>query len=125
MKVMAQSPDSNEILRGAPTLADRRCVACHGGMATLGGDEIADFSKYIEGWEVVNSHHLLKKFKFLNFQQALEFVNRVGELAEAECHHPDILLRWGSTEITLWTRAASGLTVNDFILAAKIDRLQS
>jgi len=74
-------------------------------------------------WNIVNEHHLVRTFKFLDFKSALAFVNRVGEVAEAQGHHPDILLRWGKAEITTWTHAVDGLTESDFILAAKIDQL--
>ena len=68
-------------------------------------------------------HHITKTFPFPDFRQALNFVNRVGELAEQQGHHPDILLAWGKAEITIWTHKINGLTESDFILAAKIDRL--
>jgi 4a-hydroxytetrahydrobiopterin dehydratase len=92
-------------------------------MPPLSTGEIAVLAAQLRDWEVVAGRHLKKPFKFRDFRSALEFVNRVGELAEAEGHHPDITLGWGKAEITLWTHAAGGLTENDFILAAKIDRL--
>ena len=85
--------------------------------------EIEDFARQIQGWEIVDGRHLRKRFKFPDFRAALAFVNRLGETAEAEGHHPDIGLGWGRVEVTLWTHAAGGLTENDFILAAKIDGL--
>jgi 4a-hydroxytetrahydrobiopterin dehydratase len=74
-------------------------------------------------WQVIDEHHLLRTYKFPDFKSALEFVNRVGALAEEQGHHPDILLAWGKVEITLWTHAVDGLTESDFILAAKIERI--
>lgn len=74
---------------------------------------------------MVDEHHLVRHFKFADFKQALAFVNRVGELAEGQGHHPDILLAWGKAEITLWTHKVNGLTESDFIMAAKIDQLPS
>jgi 4a-hydroxytetrahydrobiopterin dehydratase len=74
-------------------------------------------------WKVVNEHHLVRDYRFPDFRSALAFVNKVGELAEQQGHHPDILLGWGKVEITTWTHAVDGLTESDFILAAKIDRL--
>ena len=74
-----------------------------------------------EGWEVVEGHHLRRVFKFPDFKQALNFVNRVGEIAEKQGHHPDILLSWGKVEITTYTHTTNGLTEKDYILAAKID----
>jgi 4a-hydroxytetrahydrobiopterin dehydratase len=76
-----------------------------------------------DGWEASGIHHLEKEYRFLNFVDALRFVNQVGELAEADGHHPDLLLGWGRVKVYLWTHAAGGLTKNDFILAAKIGAL--
>ena len=84
---------------------------------------MAELHKQVADWQVVNEHHLTRQFKFPDFKQALAFVNRVGELAEEQGHHPDILLAWGKAEITLWTHKIDGLTESDFIMAAKIDRL--
>ena len=72
---------------------------------------------------MVNGHHLKRAFSFPDFRAALAFVNRVGELAEEQGHHPDIFLAWGKAEITTWTHKIDGLTESDFILAAKIDQL--
>ncbi len=104
-------------------LSGRHCVPCERGATPLDANAIDRLRAQVEGWEVVNGHHLHKAWKFPDFRSALTFVNRVGEAAESEGHHPDIVLRWGKVEITLWTHAAGGLTENDFILAAKIDRL--
>jgi len=89
----------------------------------LKGEQLAAFESQVEGWEVVEEHHIAKTFRFRNFREALQFVNRVGELAEEQGHHPDIFLAWGKAEITIWTHKINGLTESDFILAAKIDRL--
>jgi 4a-hydroxytetrahydrobiopterin dehydratase len=67
--------------------------------------------------------HIAKSFKFPDFRGALKFVNRIGELAEEQGHHPDIFLAWGKVEITTWTHKINGLTESDFILASKIDQL--
>lgn len=104
-------------------LASRECVPCRGGVPPLKGDELKNLSTKIEGWSVVAEHHLSKVFKLRNFQEALAFVNRVGELAEQQGHHPDICFGWGRAEITIWTHKIDGLTESDFILAAKIDQL--
>ena len=72
---------------------------------------------------MVNSHHLKRAFSFADFRSALAFVNRVGEIAEEQGHHPDIFLAWGKAEVTIWTHKIDGLTESDFILAAKIDQL--
>ena len=107
-------------------LADRDCVPCRGGVPPLkGGQLIAVFQQLPERseWSVVGEHHLTRNYKFPDFKTALAFVNRVGALAEEQGHHPDLLLAWGKVEVTLWTHAVNGLTESDFILAAKIDRL--
>jgi 4a-hydroxytetrahydrobiopterin dehydratase len=74
-------------------------------------------------WKIVDEHHIVRSFKFPDFKSALAFVNKVGEVAEEQGHHPDILLGWGKVEITTWTHAVDGLSESDFILAAKIDQL--
>jgi 4a-hydroxytetrahydrobiopterin dehydratase len=105
-------------------LAEKTCVPCHGGVPALKGDALVALQKQLEGWRVVEEHHLVKTWKFPDFRTALAFVNKVGELAEEQGHHPDIFLAWGKVEITLWTHAVNGLTESDFIMAAKIDRLR-
>jgi 4a-hydroxytetrahydrobiopterin dehydratase len=105
-------------------LADKKCVPCRGGVPPLKGKELAALHKSVPQWNVVDEHHLKREFKFADFKQALAFVNRVGEVAEEQGHHPDILLTWGKAEITLWTHKIDGLTESDFIMAAKIDRLE-
>ncbi len=110
-----------------PNLADKTCVPCRGGTPALKGKELAAVHRQLPDsahWTVVNEHHLVRNYKFPDFKTALAFVNKVGELAEKQGHHPDILLAWGKAEITIWTHAVDGLTESDFILAAKIDRLQ-
>ncbi len=107
------------------SLASKTCVPCRGGVPPLKGQELATLHKQVPEWQVVNEHHIVRQFKFPDFKQALAFVNRVGELAEDQGHHPDIFLAWGKAEITLWTHKIDGLTESDFIMAAKIDRLLS
>lgn len=107
----------------AKDLAARHCLPCEGAARPLGATDIAALRSQIGAWEVVSDHHLTRVFKFPDFHTALMFVNRVGEVADAEGHHPDISLSWGRVEVTLWTHSAGGLTENDFIMAAKIDRL--
>ena len=104
-------------------LAAKTCVPCRGGVPPLKGQELEALRKQVPGWEVISEHHLHKAFKFPDFRQTLDFVNRVGALAEEQGHHPDMLLSWGKAEITLWTHKIDGLTESDFIMAAKIDRL--
>jgi 4a-hydroxytetrahydrobiopterin dehydratase len=107
------------------SLADKKCVPCHGGVPPVKGAELKEFSRQIPEWKVVEGHHIVRTFKFPDFKSALAFVNRVGEVAEEQGHHPDILLAWGKAEVTTWTHAINGLSESDFILAAKIDRLAS
>jgi len=104
-------------------LADKKCVPCRGGVPPLKGEELKKLHNGIPEWEVVSEHYLHRESRFPDFKQALDFVNRVGSIAEQEGHHPDILLAWGKVGITLWTHKIDGLTESDFILAAKIDRL--
>src|SRR4029078_12293711 len=105
-------------------LSARQCVPCRGGVPALTADEITPLLTQRDGWEVVNEHHLKKGYRFADFKEALAFVNRVGNLAEEQGHHPDICFGWGSVEITIWTHKIDGLTESDFILAAKIDELK-
>lgn len=104
-------------------LASRQCVPCRGGVPPMRGEEIKEFLAEVEGWEVLEEHHLRRKYKFGDFREALAFVNRVGALAESEGHHPDISFGWGYAEIRIWTHKIDGLTESDFILAAKIDAM--
>lgn len=104
-------------------LASKTCVPCRGGVPPLKGEGLMALQKQVSGWQVVEEHHLTKTFKFPDFRQALAFVNKVGELAEEQGHHPDITLAWGKVDITIWTHKIDGLTESDFILAAKVDKL--
>ncbi len=109
------------------SLADKTCVPCRGGVQPLKGKDLAAIHQLLSEfaqWNVVNEHHIVRNYKFPDFLSALAFVNKVGAVAEEQGHHPDILLGWGKVEITTWTHAVDGLTESDFILAAKIDRLQ-
>ena len=107
----------------ASELTGKHCVACKGGTPTLKGEELKPYAAQVPEWTIVAEHSLERVFKFSDFRTALAFVNRVGELAEAEWHHPDIELAWGRAAIKTWTHKVDGLTENDFILAAKIDAL--
>ncbi len=108
------------------SLAEKTCVPCRGGVPPLAGAELKAIYDQLPGkkdWNVVDEHHLTRTFTFPDFKQALDFVNRVGAVAEEQGHHPDILLAWGKVEITLWTHKVNGLTESDFIMAAKVDQL--
>jgi 4a-hydroxytetrahydrobiopterin dehydratase len=104
-------------------LANRACVPCQGGVPRLRGAEVEELAGQVASWEVIDEHHLRRRFEFPNFRAALEFVNRVGEVAEREGHHPDISFGWGYCELTIYTHAIDGLSESDFVLAAKLDRL--
>lgn len=105
-------------------LAEKECVPCKGGTPPLKGDELKRLAGQLAGdWRVVNDHHLEREYKFKNFREALDFTNRVGELAEKIQHHPDIYLAWGKVKLTLWTHKIDGLSESDFVFAAKVDEL--
>ena len=105
------------------SLADKTCVPCRGGVPPMKGRELKRILELVPQWKAVNEHHITRTFTFPDFRKALDFVNRVGEVAEQQGHHPDILLTWGKAEVTLWTHKIDGLTESDFIMAAKIDQL--
>ncbi len=107
----------------APALAERQCIPCAGGTPPLTPEEVGPLLAQLEGWEVVDNHHLTKQYKFRNFAEALAFVNRVGELAEEEGHHPDLHLAWGKVGVEIWTHKIDGLSESDFVFSAKCDRL--
>ncbi len=103
-------------------LAAKECIPCRGGVPPLKGKEIHTLQEKLGGgWKVVEEHHLEKEYPFKNFRQALDYTNRVGELAEAQGHHPDIYLAWGKVKLSIWTHKIDGLTESDFIFAAKSD----
>ena len=105
-------------------LAEKECAPCKGGTPPLKGEALSKLKQQLAGgWQVVNEHHLEKEYKFKDFREALEFTNKVGELAEAQGHHPDIFLAWGKVKLTVWTHKIEGLTESDFVLAAKADQM--
>ncbi len=104
-------------------LASKTCVPCRGGTPPLKGEDLNDLRRQVPEWEVLGEHHLRRRFRFKNFREALDFVNRVGELAEEQGHHPDVSFGWGYAEVTIFTHKIDGLTESDFILAAKISEL--
>ena len=105
-------------------LAKKECVPCKGGVPPLKGKELNElYAQLGADWKVVDVHHLEKEFKFNNFRQALDFTNKVGELAESQGHHPDIFLSWGKVKLMIWTHKIDGLTESDFVFAAKVEEL--
>ncbi len=104
-------------------LASKSCVPCRGGVPPLKGDALATIARKLPRWTVVGEHHLERTFTFPDFKAAMAFVNRVGELAEEQGHHPDLALSWGKVGVTIFTHKIDGLTESDFVLAAKIELL--
>ena len=108
-------------------LADKKCIPCEGNIPSFDMSEIHKYLKKVDGWEVKadNSkiYYLIKKFNFKNFLESQNFVNKVGEIAEKEGHHPDIYYGWGYAEIKIFTHAIKGLHESDFVLAAKVDKI--
>ncbi len=107
-------------------LVGMKCVACRGDEPQATPDEIAIYQPLVAEWRIVtrdNVNRLERTFKFKNFAQAIAFTNKVAEIAEAEEHHPTILTEWGKVTVTWWTHKIKGLHRNDFIMAAKTDRL--
>ena len=107
-------------------LTQMRCVACRKDEPTVTDAEIAEFQPQVSGWEIVELDaikRLRRVFSFDDFAQALEFTNKVGELADEERHHPALLTEWGRTTVTWWTHKIRGLHRNDFVMAAKTDVL--
>jgi len=107
-----------------PSLSKGRCVPCEGGVEPLQSTEIEKLLRQLSaGWRVADGRCLEKEYQFKNFREALDFVNKVGDLAESQGHHPDIYLAWGKVRLIIWTHKIGGLHENDFILAAKADEL--
>ena len=108
---------------GSPvSLADKKCVPCRGGTPPLEGAELRRLPDQLPDWKIIEEHHITKSFLFPDFRKALDFVNRVGEVAEEQGHHPDLTLSWGKVDVVIFTHKIRGLTDSDFILGAKIDR---
>ena len=106
------------------TLVQKTCTPCRGGIPPLSRAEAERFKAQIPAWELASdARHIERQFKFGNFREALAFVDKVGQLAEEEQHHPDIHFGWGYANVELSTHKIKGLHENDFILASKIDRL--
>jgi 4a-hydroxytetrahydrobiopterin dehydratase len=106
------------------TLAEKKCTPCRGGIPPLTHEEAERFLSQTPGWELrEDGHRIERTFRFRNFQEALAFVRNVGDLAEAESHHPDVSFGWGYATISLRTKKIKGLHENDFIMASKIDRM--
>lgn len=104
-------------------LANRTCVPCEGGTKPMSRKEAESYLTQVSGWDIVDSK-IEKEFRFKDFKEAMKFVNKVAEIAEEEGHHPDINISWNKVTLELTTHSIRGLSENDFIVAAKIDRLE-
>ena len=110
-------------------LIKKKCVPCEGGVTPFDISEIHKYQKKVDGWDIIKDKKkiffLEKNFKFKNFLDSQDFVNKVGRISEEEGHHPEILFGWGYVKISITTHAIEGLSENDFILAAKIDKISN
>ena len=108
-------------------LHKKKCIPCEGNIPAFNIDEIHKYLKKIDGWDVKKnneqSYYLEKNFKINNFLESQKFVNKIGDIAEAEGHHPDISFGWGYAKIKIFTHSIKGLAESDFVLAAKIDHI--
>ena len=110
-------------------ISKKKCVPCEGKTVPFDISEIHKYQKKVDGWDIAknekNNFFLEKNFKFKNFKDSQDFINIIGKISEEEGHHPDITFGWGYAKITITTHAIEGLSENDFILAAKIDKILS
>jgi 4a-hydroxytetrahydrobiopterin dehydratase len=105
-------------------LAEKSCTPCRGGIPPLTQEEAAAYSKQAPDWHLLeNTTRIERTYRFKNFREAFGFVERAAALAEAEGHHPDIRFGWGYATVSLYTKKIKGLHENDFIMAAKLDRI--
>ena len=108
-------------------LYKKKCVACDGKIPPFNINEIHKYLKKVDGWDVKKNNNdtyfLEKSFKFKNFSESQKFINEVGNIAEIEGHHPDIIFGWGYAKIQIFTHKIQGLVESDFILAAKINKI--
>jgi 4a-hydroxytetrahydrobiopterin dehydratase len=106
-------------------LTQKKCVPCEGGTPKLGPERVNELLGQLDGW-TVRDGRLSKHHRFKDFAGAMKFVNAIADLAEQEGHHPDFTVRdWNIVDVSIWTHAIGGLSENDFILAAKIDRIRA
>ena len=107
-------------------LLEKKCIPCEGGVVPFDISEIHKYQKMVDGWNIIKDkkdiYFLEKQFSFKNFLDSQKFVNEVGKISEEEGHHPEITFGWGYAKINITTHAIEGLSENDFILAAKIDK---
>lgn len=108
-------------------LSDKKCVPCEGGISPFSLENLFEYQKQVnEDWRVADEGKKIKRdFTFGDFKEAMGFINKVADIAEAEGHHPDISISYNRVTISLWTHAIGGLSENDFIMAAKIDSIHA
>lgn len=106
-------------------LSQKKCEPCHGGIPSLTQLEISRHLKEVSGWQQQDGPKIKKTFQFKDFGALMRFVNQMAELAEAEAHHPDFFVSYNKLEVSIFTHKINGLSVNDFILAAKIDKIKT
>jgi 4a-hydroxytetrahydrobiopterin dehydratase len=105
-------------------LSEQKCVPCEGGIPPLEEDKIGELQKQVDpAWEVIENKKIKRDFEFKDFVQSMEFINNVADIAEEQGHHPNIHVFYNKVTLELWTHAINGLFTNDFILAAKIDKI--
>jgi 4a-hydroxytetrahydrobiopterin dehydratase len=127
-KVVGSSPIARSIyFIMEDDLSKKKCVPCEGGIPPFNYDEIHKYLKKVDGWDVKkndqDNYFLTKEFKFKDFKNSQNFINKVSDISENENHHPDINFGWGYAKITIFTHAINGLAESDFILASKIDKI--
>jgi 4a-hydroxytetrahydrobiopterin dehydratase len=105
-------------------LSKKKCIPCEGGIPPLTRNQVAEYKKQIpDDWKITQNKKISKEYSFVNYKHTMDFVNKVANLAEKEGHHPVMHVHFGKVLIELWTHAINGLSENDFIMAAKIERL--
>ncbi|MEX0730054.1 MAG: 4a-hydroxytetrahydrobiopterin dehydratase [Aquisalimonadaceae bacterium] len=107
-------------------LSSKTCTPCQGGIDPMKPEEAADMLGQVPRWELTHEATRLERtFRFSNFLEAKQFVDRVSDLAEGENHHPDVSFGWGYATVVIWTHKIGGLHENDFIFASKTNRLDN
>jgi len=108
-------------------LYEKKCIPCRGDIPAFTREQIDEYLKYLIDWEVqINKKkgfYLSRVYKFSDFEKSLSFIIKVSNIAEEECHHPDLKFGWGYAEVNIFTHAINGLSLSDFILASKIDMI--
>ncbi len=122
-KILEEGLSFEYLLIKMTDFTKKHCEPCRGGIPPLTKEEIKERMAQLEEWEVKDDHHLIRSFAFPNFKLALDFINKVGQIAEQEGHHPEFCFTWGKVTISIWTHKIDGLHDNDFILAAKINSI--